>query len=595
MAERRKPVEEEVVRRRDPRADDDDAPARPAPRAAPRPRAAIEAVVAKHPARESDTAGDVPLFRKAATPQAAGTLKSVEGPRAKAEPAATVLERKQHHGVDPTMRADDAGATAIAGRAGAAPSTEDDPYGIVGSLQAGCFRVEEVVAEGGFGIIYRALHTRFRAKVALKCLKMPGTLGEEQRALFLQKFNSEAEVLFRLSSSLPEVVRPIHFGELELDTKKFVPFIALEWLEGESLKTIIEKRAAEGKQPMPMARAVKLLEPVARALSRAHRFPGPEGPLAIVHCDIKPDNLFVVHEAEGDIFKILDFGIAKVRHLATRQAGAMTAGDLRMFTPAYAAPEQWDPDTYGQTGPWTDVHALALTLLELATQKPVYSGEVPRILEMAIDTKRRPTPSRLGLKLPAAVDRAFESALAVDPRDRTASVDRFFTDLTQALASKSSATHEAVPKKRPTVATDPNPPVYDRKRSFFNFEAIAEKAGPLPDDDIEVVFDAEPVSARRPPAATKNEAPVATKNEAPAPVEPPRPEPAPTPAATTTAAPVEVHPRTPTLVRAVLAGGLLLVVVGVALRLFGRPLFVEVVGALLLLVGAALYLKNRRA
>lgn len=297
----------------------------------------------------------------------------------------------------PLTRADeqgDARATAIEGHASGG-SEKDDPFGVVGTLQAGCFRVEAAIAHGGFGVIYRALHTRFRAPVALKCLKIPGTLSEHEQSMFLEKFNSEAELLFRLSKAIPEVVRPLHFGELEGGTT-FVPFIALEWLDGESLKTILERRRRDDKPPLSLQRALRLLDPVARALGRAHRFPGPAGELAIVHCDIKPDNLFVVHEAEGDAFRILDFGISKVRSAATRQAGAMTGNDLRMFTPAHAAPEQWDPSRFGQTGPWTDVHALALTLLEISTQRVVYRGDPATMLQAALDQTNRPVPSALG-------------------------------------------------------------------------------------------------------------------------------------------------------------------------------------------------------
>ncbi len=90
----------------------------------------------------------------------------------------------------------------------------EDVSGIVGSLQAAVFRVERVVAEGGFGVVYRAHHEGFRAAVALKCLKIPVAFSAEQREAFLQKFQEEGEVLFRLSALIPSVVRPLHVGTL---------------------------------------------------------------------------------------------------------------------------------------------------------------------------------------------------------------------------------------------------------------------------------------------------------------------------------------------------------------------------------------------
>jgi len=109
----------------------------------------------------------------------------------------------------------------------------EDVFGIVGSLQAAVFRVERVVAEGGFGVVYRAHHEGFKAAVALKCLKIPGAFSAEQREGFLQKFQEEGEVLFRLSALIPSVVRPLHVGTFETSKHPFVPFIALEWLDGE--------------------------------------------------------------------------------------------------------------------------------------------------------------------------------------------------------------------------------------------------------------------------------------------------------------------------------------------------------------------------
>ena len=310
-----------------------------------------------------------------------------------------------------------------------------DPFGIVGTTQAEVFAIEAVIAHGGFGVIYKARHVRFRAPVALKCLKIPAHLSPEQRMEFFERFRAEGEVMFRLSGSIPEVVRPLHVDALKLPDGRFVPFIALEWLEGETLKDVIVRRITDGKAPISLPRAVVLLSPVARALGRAHHFPGPDGPLAILHCDLKPDNLFAAKTDGGELFKIFDFGIAKVRSAASRVAGGATEADATssMFTPAYAAPEQWAPDKYGQTGPWTDVYALALTLTEMVTQKPAIDGAPAAMLAQAMDATKRPTPRRLGLDIPPAIDGIFVKALAVDPKHRYQSVEAFWGDLERSL------------------------------------------------------------------------------------------------------------------------------------------------------------------
>lgn len=315
----------------------------------------------------------------------------------------------------------------------------EDVFGIVGTTQ-GPYRVESVVAEGGFGVVYRAFHDAFRAPVALKCLKVPGTLSDKAQAEFLERFREEAEVMFRLSASIPAVVRPLHADVLVTKTGQFVPFMALEWLDGETLDVVVAKRKAEGRSPLTLKRLVRMLTPVARALERAHNFPGPDGTtVCIVHCDLKPDNIFLIDVDGVSTAKILDFGIAKVRDAASRIAGKMTLGDAgNAFTPGYAAPEQWLPKRFGQTGPWTDVWGLALTLIEAALARPVIEGDHASMMGTAIDEGRRPTPRAEGLIVSDEVEAVFARALAVDPRKRYPDVGMFWDDLERAMGLESS-------------------------------------------------------------------------------------------------------------------------------------------------------------
>src|SRR5262245_33048946 len=251
-----------------------------------------------------------------------------------------------------------------------------DVFGIVGTTQAGNFHVERVVAEGGFGVVYRALHGGFRAPVALKCLKIPEEMTKQQRTLFLEKFREEAELMFRLSAAIPEVCRPLHVDVLLLSDGRFVPFLALEWLEGESLDGIITRRRETEQPPLGLHKVVKMMRPVAAALGKAHRFPGPNGTVSIIHRDLKPENIMVVKQGGTEQMKILDYGIAKAKRSASQAAGRITGRTLEeedqaSFTPAYGAPEQWSPKTYGETGPWTDIWGLALSMVETLCGAPV--------------------------------------------------------------------------------------------------------------------------------------------------------------------------------------------------------------------------------
>ncbi|WP_438011527.1 protein kinase [Sorangium sp. So ce321] len=310
----------------------------------------------------------------------------------------------------------------------------DDVFGIVGTTQAGNFHVEQVVAEGGFGVVYRALHAGFRAPVALKCLKVSEAKTPRERQLFLEKFREEAQLLFRLSASIPEVVRPLHVDVLHLKRGEFVPFLALEWLEGESLDKVIDRRRLKGEPPIPLHKLMKMMRPIAQAIARAHRFPSPGGTVSIIHRDLKPENIFITTQEGTERLRILDYGIAQAKTLAEQAVGRVTNGDpLNAFSPAYGAPEQWAPKRFGQTGTWTDVWGLALTMVEALVGRQVIEGEAQAMMGTALDVKRRPTPRTEGANVPPEVDAVFERALAVSPRDRTRDVETFWSELEAAI------------------------------------------------------------------------------------------------------------------------------------------------------------------
>jgi eukaryotic-like serine/threonine-protein kinase len=319
----------------------------------------------------------------------------------------------------------------------------EDVFGIVGTTQAGNFRVERAVAEGGFGVVYRAQHGGFRAPVALKCLKVPEDMTQLQRNVFLEKFREEAELLFRLSAAIPEVVRPLHVDVLQQQDGRFVPFLAMEWLEGEALDTLILRRREEGLAPIGLPKLVKMLKPVAQALARSHHFQGPRGIESIIHRDLKPENIFIAQIGGVETVKILDFGIAKASRVASQAAGRLVESptslglgpqeDPGAFSPGYGAPEQWAPKRFGEAGPWTDVWGISLTMVEVLVGGPAIDGDSIGMRKIALDEKRRPTPRSLGTAIPPEVDRVFEKALAVEPAQRYQDLASFWSALEGAM------------------------------------------------------------------------------------------------------------------------------------------------------------------
>ncbi len=367
--------------------------------------------------------------------------------------------------------------------------THRDRFGLVGNTIAGTFRVDEVVAEGGFGIIYRAYHLHFRSKVALKCLKIPVELTEDERQTFLEQFRSEAEILFRLSASLPNIVRPLHVDAVRTGAGLFVPLMALEWLEGETFEKIIERRTFQGLPPLALSEVMDLLTPTAIALHEAHNFQVQDGVLSVIHRDVKPDNLMLTNVNGQPVVKLLDFGISKVRRTASEFAGHLSqTGGQAPFSPAYGAPEQWLPKRYGATGPWTDVWGLALTLCEIIKGDAVIVGDHQAMMGTALDLKKRPSPRGEGVNVTDEIEGVFLKALSVDPRYRYQSVRAFWEALQAAIVIGGDPTLEPVetPSGRitlpPMSAPTPWEPlsVGEKPRSSAKIAGLPPMLAPAP-------------------------------------------------------------------------------------------------------------------
>ena len=326
--------------------------------------------------------------------------------------------------------------------------SQEDEFGIIGATLANAFHVERVVAHGGFAIVYRGIHGGFRAPIALKCLRIPDGMNESQTTTFLERFREEGELLFRLSAAIPEVVRPLHIDAVYLPSGALMPFLALEWLEGEGLDQVLARNRLERKPGLDLHALVEMLRPVAHALSRAHNFPAETGSVCVVHRDLKPENLFLCNVAGAPAIKILDYGIAEVCSVAQRVSGVRAWRGMNPFTPGYGAPEQWAPDRFGPSGAWTDVWGLALTLTEAMAGKPAIDGDVDGMRRVALDPRRRPTPRSLGCIVSNDVEATFQRALALDPRQRTQDIQTFWSEIETAAGLVSTMAPSGAPAGR---------------------------------------------------------------------------------------------------------------------------------------------------
>ncbi|MFT3776380.1 MAG: SUMF1/EgtB/PvdO family nonheme iron enzyme [Minicystis sp.] len=312
------------------------------------------------------------------------------------------------------------------------PEIEDtsrDPFQLCGGTIEGKYRIASVIGDGGFGVVYRGVHLGFGELIAVKCLKLPHALAEKQRDGFLEQLRDEGRLLHRLSKATPGIVQALDVGAVTTPGGQWVPYLVLEWLDGETLADHMQKRIDRGEGAFSLTEAIRLLEPAARALAVAHG-------LKVAHRDVKPQNLFVARVGDARTLKVLDFGIAKVLTDYTTFTSALDATKQTptAFTPRYGAPEQFNKQR-GATGPWTDVFALGLILVELLTGKKALDGDDPTQLYIAAaDPTQRPTPQARGVNVPDAVERVLDKALAVEPKNRWADAGEMWDALLDAAS-----------------------------------------------------------------------------------------------------------------------------------------------------------------
>jgi formylglycine-generating enzyme required for sulfatase activity/serine/threonine protein kinase len=305
----------------------------------------------------------------------------------------------------------------------------NDTLQLIGRTIADKYAVEAIVGEGGFATVYRAMHLIWKRPVALKVFKAFGDFSEKDRQRLMEEFIQEGAVLADLSARTAAIVQARDIGTFETARGEHIPYMVLEWLEGATLEAVLEDEAARRLPLRTMAEAVRLLDPAGEALALAHR-------KGIAHRDIKPGNVFVLGDPRGDCtVKLLDFGIAKVVTDAQKIAGSFnkTSGQLTSFTPAYGAPEQFSR-THGATGPWTDVFALALIVVQVVSGKDSLEGDdFLQLAVSAVSAQRRPTPRTQGVAVSDEVEAIFARALAISPADRWQSGAEFWNALRQAL------------------------------------------------------------------------------------------------------------------------------------------------------------------
>ena len=305
----------------------------------------------------------------------------------------------------------------------------EDFFGLSGHVIDGQFHAHAIAGEGGFSVVYRGQHLTLREPIAIKCLKLKlKTTDEQIVASFTQRFFDESRIMYRLSQGNLNIARAITTGvTVAPKTQAKVPYMVLEWLEGVSLAQELKERRAQKLAPPPLREVMTMFEPAALGIAYAHA-------QGVVHRDIKPGNLFLHNTREGRRMKVLDFGMAKVVQPDAMGGleSAETLAGVTVLSPQYVTPEQLDK-SLGAIGPWTDVYAFALIVLEALTNRRAREAEnFAQLMAQIARPTEVPTPRKRGANVSQAVDRVFERALARDPKARPPDLGAFWRELVNA-------------------------------------------------------------------------------------------------------------------------------------------------------------------
>jgi serine/threonine-protein kinase len=254
------------------------------------------------------------------------------------------------------------------------------------------YRIEEVLGQGGMGVVVAARHLELDELVAIKFLHATFATQPEQ----VERFLREGRAAVKIKSEHVARVRDV--GKLE----NGAPYMIMEHLVGSDLGVVLRN---EGRLPVPDA--IEIILQACEALAEAHT-------AGIVHRDLKPANLFLAERADGSpCVKVLDFGISK---LLDGTGGALTATNGMMGSPLYMSPEQLHAAK--NVDMRADVWALGVMLFELITgDRPFHAETIPQVV-MVVTTQPPTKLETLLSDAPRGLSAVLEKCLAKSVNDR---------------------------------------------------------------------------------------------------------------------------------------------------------------------------------
>ena len=298
---------------------------------------------------------------------------------------------------------------AVRSEAAATVEPRSPAQAVPGSVLGGRYRLDAAIGGGSFGTVFRARHLELNRDVAVKILATSAGTDPEALARFRREGDSACRVQH------PNAVAVFDFAV----NPGGVAYLVMELLEGHSLEKELEEHG-----PLQPVRCAEIVVPVCAALAAAHA-------AGVVHRDIKPSNVFLHRTKQGELPKVLDFGIAK---LAAESAigQRLTIDGSLLGTPAYMAPERFRRGPYGSK---SDVYSVGVMLYEmLAGRLPFIPSSADPLALVAMQAEEDPPPLRLRRPdVEPPLEGLVLSALSRDP-ERRPSADQLARRLARTVA-----------------------------------------------------------------------------------------------------------------------------------------------------------------
>jgi len=286
------------------------------------------------------------------------------------------------------------------------------------------YKILARLGEGGMGVVYKAEDTRLKRLVALKFLPPSIMASEAEKTRFIHEAQAAAAL------NHPNICMIF-----EIDEAEGQAFIAMEFIEGQSLKEKIEAG------PLKLDEALSIAMQVAEGLQAAHE-------KQITHRDIKPANIMLTTKGQA---KIMDFGLAKLAGRSALTKEGTTVGTIAYMSPEQARGEEVDHRT--------DIWAFGVVLYEMITGQLPFKGEYEQAVVYSILCEEPKPLTGLHTGVPMELERVVNKAMAKKAGERHQHIDEMLFDLRslkkeiEAGVSKERLSKPKLPKKSEHICT----------------------------------------------------------------------------------------------------------------------------------------------